>query len=82
VHWVRRFILFHGKRHPRELDGLPRLIAGLLYGSGLRLLEACRLRIKDLDLERRELTVRDGKRPQGPPHDDPRWPRAATGRAV
>ena len=31
---------------------------GLLYGSGLRLLEALRLRVQDLDFERRELTVR------------------------
>ncbi len=33
----------------------------LLYGGGLRLLEALRLRIKDLDFERREITVREGK---------------------
>lgn len=45
----------------RQLDGTPRLIAALLYGSGLRLLEACSLRVKDLDLDRRELLVRDGK---------------------
>ena len=44
-----------------ELRGTPRLVAALLYGSGLRLLEACSLRIKDLDLDRRELLVRDGK---------------------
>jgi integron integrase len=37
------------------------LVASLLYGSGLRLLEALRLRIKDLNLERRCLMVRDGK---------------------
>jgi integron integrase len=37
------------------------LIASLLYGSGLRLAEALRLRVKDLDLERKELIVRDGK---------------------
>ena len=43
------------------MDGTPRLIASLLYGSGLRLLEALQLRVKDLDLERRELTVRGGK---------------------
>lgn len=134
VHWVRRFIRFHGMRHPRDLGpaettafltdlavefrvsastqgqalsallflyrhvlhqpltwldqverarkpvrlpvvlsrrdvssllanlhGIPSLIAGLLYGSGLRLLEACQLRIKDVDLERRQLLVRDGK---------------------
>ena len=132
--WVKRFILFHGKRHPGEmgeseinaflsslatdghvaastqnqalsallflyrhvlekpfpempalvrarrparlpvvltrdevrrvlahLDGEPRLVASLLYGSGLRLLEALRLRVKDLDLSRNEILVRDGK---------------------
>jgi len=37
------------------------MIASLLYGSGLRLLEALRLRVKDLDLETRTLIVRDGK---------------------
>jgi len=130
--WIKRFIFFHGKRHPRELDaaavrafltylavdehvsastqnqafsallflykqvlqiealdiaGVPRarpsrrvpvvftqnearsiisqmrgarqLIAGLLYGSGLRIMEAVRLRIKDLDFQREEITVRD-----------------------
>jgi integron integrase len=36
-------------------------MAALLYGSGLRLLECLRLRVKDVDLERRELVVRDGK---------------------
>jgi len=43
------------------LRGPYRTIASLLYGSGLRLLEALRLRIKDLDLESRTLIVRDGK---------------------
>jgi integron integrase len=134
VHWVRRFVLFHGKRHPArmgapevgeflsflavregvaastqnqalnalvflyrdvleqpleaigavvrakqphrlpvvlapaevralfgELRGTPRVVAGLLYGSGLRLLEAVRVRVKDLDFARREIVVRDGK---------------------
>jgi integron integrase len=134
VGWVRRFILFHGKRHPgamgepeigaflshlatevkvsastqnqalaallflyqevlgRELawlgdvvhakrpshvpvvltreearavlsclGGVPHLVAALLYGAGLRLLEALQLRVKDIDLARRELTVRRGK---------------------
>ncbi len=36
-------------------------MASLLYGSGLRLLDACRLRVKDLDLERGEILVREGK---------------------
>jgi integron integrase len=44
-----------------EMRGMPRLMAVLLYGSGLRLLECARLRIKDLDLERGEVTVRRGK---------------------
>ncbi len=132
--WIKRFILFHGKRHPRDLDaaavrsflthlavnervaastqnqafnallflyrqvlkleppnidgverarqsknlpvvftkeessaviahlkGENRLIAGLLYGSGLRIMEAVRLRVKDIDLSRNEIIVRDGK---------------------
>jgi site-specific recombinase XerD len=37
------------------------IMARLLYGSGLRLMECLRLRVKDLDFERREITVRDGK---------------------
>ena len=37
------------------------LMGSLLYGSGLRLMECCRLRVKDIDFERREITVRDGK---------------------
>jgi integron integrase len=134
VAWARRFILFHGKRHPRELDapdvvaflsdlavrlrvsastqnqataallflyrevlglelagledvrraprsqrlpvvlsrdevraviaqlaGVHRLVATLLYGGGLRLLEALRLRVKDVDFARRQLVVREGK---------------------
>ncbi|MHC4956304.1 MAG: integron integrase [Planctomycetota bacterium] len=45
----------------KQLDGTPRLMALLLYGSGLRLLECARLRVKDVDFERRMLTVRAGK---------------------
>jgi integron integrase len=44
-----------------EMSGLQRLIAQLLYGSGLRLLEAMRLRVKDVQLDRLEIVVRDGK---------------------
>jgi len=96
VHWIRRFIVFHGRRHPRELgasevsafimwlaveqhlagstpnqalsgllfdvlQGVPRLVVMLLYGAGLRLQGALELRVKDLDFERREITVRRGK---------------------
>ena len=44
-----------------NLSGVYWLIGSLLYGSGLRLLEALRLRVKDIDLEYRQLLVRDGK---------------------
>ncbi|MCP5070283.1 MAG: integron integrase [bacterium] len=44
-----------------QLSGEHALIGGLLYGSGLRLLECLRLRIKDVDTGRRQLTVREGK---------------------
>ena len=45
----------------QRLEGSEALVAGLLYGSGLRLMEALRLRVHDLDFIRQELTVRDGK---------------------
>jgi len=134
VDWIRRFILFHDKRHPKEmgaaeveaflthlavrgnvaastqnqarsallflykevlgqelpwldnvepakrpqrwpvvlthaevkavldrLSGTHRLMASLLYGTGMRLMEGVRLRVKDIDFERREVRVRDGK---------------------
>jgi integron integrase len=43
------------------LSGTNQLIARLLYGSGLRLIECLRLRVKDLDFAYRQITVRDGK---------------------
>jgi len=46
----------------RELSGVNQLIAAVLYGSGLRLSEGLHLRVKDLDLPRREMRV---KRPKG-----------------
>ncbi len=134
VHWIRRFILFHGKCHPidmgeaevsrflnhlaeerrvsastqnqalsailflyrhvlgrelewlddlvrakpservrvvltreevrallRQMSGTPRMMAYLLYGAGLRLMECVRLRVKDVDFARHEITVRQGK---------------------
>jgi integron integrase len=134
VHWAKRYILFHGKRHPKEmgaaeveaflshlanagrvsasthqqalsallflykevlaielpwldnltrpkkpsrlptvltqtevgrlllhLSGLHLLMARLLYGTGMRLMECVRLRIKDVDFERHEIIIRDGK---------------------
>jgi len=44
-----------------QLEGVPWLVAGLLYGSGLRVLESLRLRVKDVDFKIQQLTVRDGK---------------------
>ena len=43
------------------LDGTYRLIARLLYGTGMRLLEGLRLRVKDLDFDRNQIIIRDGK---------------------
>ncbi|KAF1706469.1 integrase [Pseudoxanthomonas sangjuensis] len=63
----------HGRRVPSVLsrdeigrvlalmDGRPRLLASLLYGTGMRLMECLRLRVKDVDFERNEIVVRDGK---------------------
>ena len=134
VHWIRRFIVFHGKRHPAEMGGAevseflthlatvenvaaatqsqalaavlflykavleielpwlddvirakkprrlptvlemgevralldamegdPALMARLMYGTGMRIGECVAIRVKDLNLERREVIVRDGK---------------------
>ena len=44
-----------------KMTGLPRLVALLLYGSGLRLMEALRLRVKDIDFGMNQITVRGGK---------------------
>jgi integron integrase len=64
---------FHPKRLPvvlsrtdvrallAQIEGTPWLVANLLYGSGLRLMEGLRLRVKDLALERGELIVREAK---------------------
>ena len=43
------------------MEGVHGLMARLIYGTGLRLLECLRLRVKDVDFERREILVRDGK---------------------
>jgi integron integrase len=134
VHWIKRFILFHGKRHPKDMgsieieaflsalvsernvaantqnlalssilflykevlgfdlpwldnivhakkpqrlpvvlsrietmklltcmEGIPGLVANLLYGTGMRLMEGLSLRVRDIDFERKEILIRDGK---------------------
>ena len=44
-----------------RMTGTHRLLAELMYGTGLRILECCRLRVKDLDFDRHQILVRDGK---------------------
>jgi integron integrase len=44
-----------------HLSGIPHLMASVLYGAGLRLMECVRLRVKDLDFAYHQLTVREGK---------------------
>lgn len=43
------------------LEGVPQLVVKLLYGSGLRITEAARLRVQDIDFEYKQITVRSGK---------------------
>jgi integron integrase len=45
----------------QRLEGVPHLMAGLLYGAGLRVLECCRLRVQDLDFATNQIIVRGGK---------------------
>lgn len=49
------------RRVIRELGGLDRLLAVLLYGSGMRLMECMQLRVKDIDFEMNQIIVRAGK---------------------
>jgi integron integrase len=44
-----------------QLNGTHHLIVSLLYGTGMRILEALRLRVEDIDFERKEILIRDGK---------------------
>lgn len=44
-----------------RLDGTTHLIASLLYGTGMRIMECLRLRVQDVDFKRREILIRDGK---------------------
>ncbi len=49
------------RRLLEAIESVYRLPVALLYGGGLRLMEALRLRVKDIDLDRRQISVRDGK---------------------
>ncbi|WLT32346.1 integron integrase [Geothrix sp. PMB-07] len=44
-----------------QLEGTMGLVVQVLYGTGMRLMEGLRLRVKDVEFERREITIRDGK---------------------
>jgi len=44
-----------------NLDGSEKIMATLLYGAGLRLMECCRLRVKDIDFSQNQIVVRAGK---------------------
>ena len=44
-----------------NMEGTPLLMARLLYGTGMRLMECVRLRVKDVEFSRHEIVVRDGK---------------------
>jgi|GEM_PF-6440711 len=64
---------FHGKRPRLEmgepevkavlshLEGTPRLVGMLLYGTGMHLMEYLCLRVKDIDFEPNQIVIRDGK---------------------
>jgi integron integrase len=43
------------------MEGMPGLVARLLYGTGMRLMEGLSLRVRDIDFERKEILIRDGK---------------------
>ncbi len=45
----------------QQLEGAPALVSGLLYGGGLRLMEALRLRVQDFDIAAHQLVIRGGK---------------------
>jgi integrase len=66
-----------------HLHGTQWLLASLLYGSGLRLMEGLRLRVKDLQLERGELIVREAKGGKDPtPTCLPMGPKACAVRSI
>ncbi|WP_310385946.1 integron integrase [Roseateles sp.] len=72
--WLGEVITAHASRHLpvvltptevrslfAELNGVNWLVASLLYGTGMRVLEGLRLRVKDIEFERREVVIREGK---------------------
>lgn len=74
IGWIEEIKFAHRKKHLpvvlskkevvkvfNNLDGTNKIIVSLLYGSGLRLSEALKLRIKDIDFDYKQILVRDGK---------------------
>jgi len=73
IQWIKRFIFFHGKRHPREMGAgeveaflrdlaVQRKVAASTQNQALmRLMECVRLRVKDLLFDENQMVVRDGK---------------------
>jgi integrase len=105
VNWIRQYILFQGKHHPKDMgkkeighvlqidlgdfgkmerarkperlptlmtkaevrrvlaamSGIYGLMTKLIYGSGLRSIQCVRLRVKDIDFDRSQVMIRDGK---------------------
>lgn len=59
-------VLTRGEAHALlgQMEGVHALMAKLMYGNGLRLAECLQLRVKDIELERREVMVREGKGPK------------------
>ena len=45
----------------RSMDGIYELMAGLMYGTGMRLMECVRMRVMDVDFGNQHIKVRDGK---------------------
>ena len=66
----------------RLMDGINGLVARLLYGTGMRIMEALRLHVRDLDLGYRQILVRAVKgKAQGRKNDDDLYPRDPARRA-
>jgi integron integrase len=61
IHLLEKSRPVGGREILDRMTGPARLVAGLLYGSGLRLMECLTMRVKDLDFARSEIVIRDGK---------------------
>lgn len=65
-----------------HMEGRPQLLASLLYGTGMRLMECLRLRVKDVDFARNEITIRGGKEPRiATPYCPNRWSSRCSGKS-